>query len=87
MAVSSCLAPSATDASSAQLQNQMPVWVDNSAQQDCSFPPLVLTHCNPAQAAPSYKLPGPDDSDEEERFTAGMRRMVTRAQLHRKHFK
>ena len=87
MAVNSCLVPSATDASSIQLQNQMPVWVEDSAQ-DCRFPPMVLTHCDTAaQAAPSYKLPGPDDSDEEERFTAGMRRMVTRAQLHKKHFK
>ena len=40
-----------------------------------------------ASSVPEFRRPSQDDSDEEEKFTAGMKRMVTRAELHKKHFK
>ena len=77
MAVSSCLAPV-----SPSLPAQMSVWCDDT--KDCRFPPSVdVSACKSTTAA----APSKDDSDEEERFTAGMKRMVTRAELHKKHFK
>ena len=78
MAVSSCLAPV-----SPSLPAQMSVWCPDDTK-DCRFPPTAsVSACKSADAA----APSKDDSDEEEKFTAGMKRMVTRAELHKKHFK